>query len=230
MNDNISYISAFLFGFFGSIHCVGMCGSIVGLLSHNLYKNKYKNIIFYYFLYNFGRILSYCIIGLFAGLFGVVLFNFFSDNSVKVIKIISSSLMIIFGIYTIFSLNFNFLEKLNYLNFSFFNNLGKKFILLPSPYKDLLLGMLWGNIPCGFVYSAICFSIIIGSIPKSMLSMFFFGIGTMPAMMLTSIAYSKIKIINKYIFFKRILGFIIIFFGVYTLINIIYLKNCHFLQ
>ncbi len=230
MINNISYISAFLFGFFGSVHCVGMCGSIVSILTIGISKHKLKNIFLYQLLYNLGRIISYCIAGFLAGIFGVVFFNFFSDNALRFIKIIFFALMIMFGVYTFFSFNFNFFEKINYLNFTILNKLAKKFLFLPSPYKDFFLGLLWGNMPCGFVYSALCFSIISGSVFKGVFLMFFFGLGTLPAMMLTSFVYLRINVVNKSNFFRKVFGILTIFFGAYLLITVFNNESCHFLQ
>src|SRR5690554_3966128 len=61
-------LTALIFGLLGSFHCVGMCGPIAFLLPVD--RENHLKKFFQIFLYHFGRILSYAIIGLIFGLVG----------------------------------------------------------------------------------------------------------------------------------------------------------------
>ncbi len=60
--------TALIFGLLGSFHCVGMCGPIAFLLPVDRTNNFKK--LGQIFLYHFGRILAYSILGLVFGLVG----------------------------------------------------------------------------------------------------------------------------------------------------------------
>ena len=62
----VTLLSAFLLGLMGAGHCLGMCGGIIGSLSMATNHSAWGNI----FYYQVGRIASYSLIGLAAGLIG----------------------------------------------------------------------------------------------------------------------------------------------------------------
>lgn len=73
MNDPVSFISAFLLGLFGTLHCVGMCGGIIGALSLSLpveIRDHKPHLFLFVTTYNIGRIMSYTLAGLIAGAVG----------------------------------------------------------------------------------------------------------------------------------------------------------------
>ena len=61
--------SAFLLGIASNLHCVGMCGPIALAIPYNSVKTGWFNLkIIRVLLYNFGRISTYALLGLCAGL------------------------------------------------------------------------------------------------------------------------------------------------------------------
>ncbi|RKZ67012.1 MAG: sulfite exporter TauE/SafE family protein, partial [Gammaproteobacteria bacterium] len=62
MNDPVTLTSAFLLGFFSTLHCIGMCGGIIGALSLSLpieIRNNKPKLFTFVMTYNIGRIISY---------------------------------------------------------------------------------------------------------------------------------------------------------------------------
>lgn len=231
MSDDISLLTAFLIGLFGSFHCFGMCGGLITALSLKLIENK-KKIYFYQFVYNLGRILSYCIIGFLVSVCGVFIFDFFKINVAFLFNVFFSLIIIFFGLrlLNVFSFIFIFFEKISYDFFNLFYNKLFKFSFLSSPYKEFLIGMVWGNMPCGLVYSALSIAFISGSLLKSALMMLFFGLGTLPAIIFTSSFYSKIIILKKNNLIIKLIGCCTIIYGVYFLSNFLIKKTCHLQQ
>lgn len=220
-NIDISYFIAILTGILSSTHCIGMCGGVVIFLS--ISSNNNKN---FYYIYNFGRIISYFTIGIVSGIIGILINDFF-NKILLFLKLISNLAIINIGIYIIYnSKTLLFLEKLGFIAW----NKIYKYINLFFPIKNVLqaiiIGFIWGFIPCGIVYNVLIWTINCGSIIKSSFLMLLFGIGTLPAMLLTghsAILYKK-AINNKLI--KKILGFLLIFLGVIGIYFIIFPK-CH---
>lgn len=231
MNNDISFLTSFLLGLLGSFHCFGMCGGLITALTLNLIKNK-KKLYFYQIIYNSGRILSYCLIGFFASISGILIFDFFKINITLIFNIFFPLIIIFFGfrLLNIFSIFFVFFEKISYDFFNLFYNKLFKFSFLSSPYKEFLIGMVWGNMPCGLVYSALSIAFISGSLLKSVLMMLFFGLGTLPAIIFTSSFYSKIIILKKNNLIIKLIGCCTIIYGVYFLSNFLIKKTCHLQQ
>ena len=74
----ISYIAAFAVGFLGGVHCVGMCGGIVGALSFGLPEEKRMRVrhnLPFLLLYNLGRLSSYVLAGAIVGGLGALTFD-----------------------------------------------------------------------------------------------------------------------------------------------------------
>lgn len=229
-NDGLSFFTSFIIGFLGSAHCIGMCGNIFGTISTRILKFKDSTIFFSQLCYNLGRIISYGLIGGFAGFSGFILFDLIGFDFIKYARLTSSLMTLLIGFSIFISFNFVFFfEKIIHLNFNFFNKLLNKILLIKSPYKEFMIGILWGNIPCGFVYSALFLALTSGSIHKSFFLMFFFGLGTVPAMMLTGTLYLKVRNLNKNEGLKRFFGFIVILIGLNMFVNSFFNKTCHLL-
>ena len=60
---------------------------------------------------------------------------------------------------------------------------GRKLIPVKSRTQAYFFGMVWGWLPCGFVYSALALAAAAGDVSKSALTMLAFGLGTLPAVM-----------------------------------------------
>lgn len=232
MSDNISFFTAFLFGFLGSVHCVGMCGGIITAISLKTLDDK-KYFYFYQFIYNIGRIFSYGLIGIFVGSFGFFFFDLFSIDVKFLFRFFFPVWTIYLGFYFLgfFKNFFSYFEKISYDFFIFLNK--KKIVkvfFIKSPFKEFFIGLIWGNMPCGLVYSALSLTFVSGSILKSFFLMIFFGLGTMPSLMFTGIFYSKIFFYKKKKFFIKLIGFFTILTGFYFLINSFIKKECHLQQ
>ncbi|WP_103864164.1 sulfite exporter TauE/SafE family protein [Aquimarina sp. I32.4] len=174
------WISAIILGLLGSFHCVGMCGPIAFMLPVNRSNTTQK--FFQIFLYHFGRLLAYSIIGLFFGILGKSL-NIFGMQ--QKLSILVGVLMILFVLtpYHILS-KYNFSKPIYGLITKVKNALGAA-LKKKSPDTFLSIGFLNGFLPCGLIYMAVFGAIASGHILKSSLYMFLFGIGTIPLMTIT---------------------------------------------
>lgn len=231
MTDTISFITAFLLGFFGNLHCLGMCGGLIIALSLDISKNR-KKFLFYQLIYNSSRILSYCLIGVFVNIFGFFIFDLFDMDVKFVFNLFFPIIIIFFGIRLLNVFN-NFFLVFEKFFYDFFNFLHKKFYIisfLKSPYKEFIIGLLWGCMPCGLVYSALTITFISDSIVKSFLLMMCFGLGTLPAIIFAGTFYSKIILLKKSNFIFKLVGFFTISYGFFFFIKVLVKKDCHLQQ
>ena len=103
MDNPITYTSAFLLGLFSTIHCVGMCGGIIGALSLSLplgIRSRKPRMLLFISTYNLGRIVSYSIAGLVAGAIGTgVLASAGFDQGHAILRAIGVAMMVAIGLY-----------------------------------------------------------------------------------------------------------------------------------
>ncbi len=169
--------TALIFGLLGSFHCVGMCGPIAFLLPVDRTNNlkKFGQI----FLYHFGRVLAYSIIGLAFGLVGKSL-NLFGFQQQLSIIIGLLMLAVIFIPQKTFN-KYNFSKPIYGIISKVKSALGKE-LKKKTPDTFLTIGFLNGFLPCGLVYMAVFGAIASGNAIKGSLYMALFGIGTIPLM------------------------------------------------
>ncbi len=200
--------SHFLIGFFGGFgHCVLMCHPFVLHISSMFSDNNagYK-ILIPNFFYNFGRTITYTILGAIAGGLGSIA-TYAGQNFLNIQKLaafIGGSILIIFAIMYFFNVNsFNLLAK-----FKITNILNKY-----KPNNPFYYGLLLGFLPCGLSMGAIIGTISTGSWYIGALMMTSFGIGTSIVMMILAILGSYIMKYVKY--FKHITSVLLFIMGIY---------------
>lgn len=91
-------------------------------------------------------------------------------------------------------------------------------IPVDSSAKALILGMLWGWLPCGLVYSTLTWSIASGSALDGALIMLFFGLGTLPMMLSLSLGGVTIRQYFQHSLVRNIAASAILCFGIYTVV------------
>lgn len=211
--------AALLIGFLGSAHCIGMCGGISASLSMALpvgpgFRARQLVLLLGY---NLGRIASYMLIGaLLATLSALVLHQWkmlgYPLRTLAGILLIMMGLSIgrwwqgIVGI-----------ERVGKPFWRLISPLSQRLVPVRHGWQALLLGMVWGWLPCGLVYSALTWSMMRASPAEAVALMGFFGLGTLPSMLLTGMAANRLDRLRHNIYFRRICGIMLVVYGVWTL-------------
>lgn len=185
---DLTLISAFIVGLFSTLHCLGMCGGIIGALTFSLppaVRNHRLHLAAYIAAYNTGRVLSYTIAGMIAGGLGSTLINLLSPRYGHVLLLALASLIMAgIGLYLAgWFPRFAIIEQLGRPLWRRLEPLGQKLLPVHSPLQAFLFGLVWGWLPCGLVYSALIWSSSAGSATHGALFMLFFGAGTLPSVM-----------------------------------------------
>lgn len=177
-------VAAVLMGFFGSPHCLGMCGGLVsafGLSMKAVSPSKRRALVATYHL---GRLLSYATLGLIAGLLGTaVLAPLIADNNLP--RILLGLVLVFVGLVM---LGAPFLTKLERFGMKFWQLLApirQKVFPLNTYPRALSAGLLWGFLPCGLVYGALLIAVVGHSPLTGAMLMFAFGLGTIPMLVAT---------------------------------------------
>lgn len=186
--SDISLVGAFLVGLASTLHCIGMCGGIIGALTFGLpqtVRSHRWKILPYVSAYNLGRITSYTLIGALMGFVGAGLFHGISPQyGHQIITWLATVIMIGIGLYLAGLLPwFVLIEKLGSPLWKILEPVGKKLLPVRSPAHAFLFGMIWGWLPCGMVYSALAWAASSGDSWMGARLMLAFGAGTLPATM-----------------------------------------------
>jgi sulfite exporter TauE/SafE len=169
--------SALIFGLLGSFHCIGMCGPIAFMLPVDR-SNSFRKVG-QIFIYHFGRLLAYSLIGLFFGLVGKSLYIFGIQQQ---LSIAIGALMILVVLIPTQTFNkFNFSKPIYKLISKVKSALGKA-LKKKTPDTFLTIGFLNGFLPCGLVYMAVFASMTMHNAFQGSLYMVLFGLGTIPLM------------------------------------------------
>lgn len=176
--------AAFLMGFLGSPHCLGMCGGLVtafGLSMQEVTPDKRRALIATYHL---GRLLSYSLLGLIAGLAGTALLApLMVGNSLP--RILLGLVLVFIGVTMLGAPFLNRLERLGMRFWQWLTPLRKKVFPLTTFPRALMAGLLWGFLPCGLVYGALMMAVVGHSLTTGAMLMFVFGLGTVPMLVAT---------------------------------------------
>ncbi|SEF75288.1 hypothetical protein SAMN05444390_101409 [Marinobacterium lutimaris] len=204
---------AILIGLLGATHCVGMCGGIAASVSMS--QDDSRRGIPLVIAYNIGRISSYAVAGALIGLLGYQL----SSGGVGILlRTLAGVLLILMGLYVAqWWQILTRLERAGGVLWRYLRPLASRLLPADTLPKALLLGGLWGWLPCGLVYSTLIWSSAAGHWYDSALLMIGFGLGTLPAMLTTGVLAQQVRALMQRKGVRRGAGMLIILFGVYTL-------------
>lgn len=214
-----TFYAAFLIGLLGSTHCVGMCGGIVGALNAGLPKSRQTlpSLAAHHVTYNSGRILSYAVAGAIAGFFGSQASRFGLHTVIPIGALIAGVVMIALGLYIAgLSHAITAIEKAGLHIWRRIQPLGQRFLPAETPARAFGLGLVWGWLPCGLVYSALVLAIVSASPAQGAWIMLGFGLGTLPMLFAMGGVAGQLMAIVRRPVTRRIVGASIILFGVYT--------------
>jgi sulfite exporter TauE/SafE len=211
MFDSLSVLSAFLLGVLGSAHCIGMCGGIASSVALTQQSNKLLSLLFY----NVGRISSYAIAGALLGLLDFLVRYSALELALRTFAAI---MRIAMGLYVAqWWRGLTKIETIGNGIWRFISPAASKLLPVTNLKQAFLLGIFWGWLPCGLVYSTLIWSSAANSSGQSALLMFCFGLGTLPAMMTTSLLANQLRTLLSKPISQQISGAVIIFFGLYSI-------------
>jgi len=187
--------AAFVAGIAASVHCVAMCGGIAGALGMRArHSGVRRSAAFgHAVIHQFGRIGSYAVAGANCGAFGGAMAALFdTERLALVLRAAAGALLIGMALRVLFG--WRLLGGLERLGAALWRRFAPIARSIPSRglAGSLLLGALWGWLPCGLVYSMLVFAALAGGAAKGASTMMLYGLGTLPAMFGGSLAGAQI--------------------------------------
>ena len=167
--------TAFVLGFLGSFHCIGMCGPIALAVG----GRGSQTFLFNKLIYNLGRSLTYAGLGLLVGSLGFTLSLAGIQQGVSV----AMGLLIV-----LFSLGYKKADR--FLALPTLSGVVRwikshltHYLKTGSKLAFFSTGLVNGLLPCGMVYLALLVAVGMQSPILGASYMFFFGLGTIPMLL-----------------------------------------------
>lgn len=216
------YLAAFLVGLLGGVHCVGMCGGIVGALTFGLaeeHRARLERMLPLQLAYNLGRIASYTLAGALMGGLGVLITRLMPvQYAQRGLLAVAGVFMILLGLYLAgWWRGLARLEAAGGVLWRRIEPLGRRLLPVRSPAGALALGLLWGWLPCGLVYSALIWAISAGSAVKGGLLLLSFGLGTLPNLLAMGIFAGKLTALLRRPGMMHLAGALVVLIGLFTI-------------
>lgn len=215
--NHSQYFAALAVGFFGGVHCLGMCG---GLMSAVGFTQKAKTRRFPILLaYNLGRVTSYTLAGALAGGLGAGFLSLTGlQTAQQILSFFAALFMLALGLYL--AGIWQGVAQLERIGSSFWRQLeplSQRFIPIQTAWQAFPFGMIWGWLPCGLVYTILIWSLSAGSAWQGWLLMLAFGIGTLPNLLLMGVAASRLNQFSRQPAIRLGAGLMVCLFGLMML-------------
>lgn len=187
MNGVLTIGAALLLGLAASGHCLVMCGGISAALGIATVKDasgrpRPRLLVGY----QLGRVASYALAGLLlGGVFGGLLGLLDTDNLRRSLRVVAAGALLLGALVAFGSvreIGFGAGRRL----WSHVAPLGRRLLPVTTLPRSFAFGMVWGFMPCGFVYTVLLIATVQLDAARSALTMAAFGLGTLPAMLLAS--------------------------------------------
>ena len=223
----MTLMAALLVGLLGSVHCIGMCGGIVGLFGAGLESSGRGNFLSrlpFWIAYNAGRIASYTAAGALAGWLGGRDRRGRAPARAHDIGLMfAGGFMIALGLYLSgWWQGLQWLERGGAVVWKRLEPLGRRVLRSSSPLRALGLGAVWGWLPCGLVYSVLAWALTVGSPAGGALLMLAFGLGTLPMLLTLGAAADRLLRWRRSPLVRQVAGVVVILFGVLTFLGIVH--------
>ena len=214
--------AAFLAGFFGSTHCIGMCGAIVVLFEGQQTHNGPRLSWARRALYNFGRLGFYVLLGTIAGAGGTLLTAAVGvKTGLLLLRLLAGLLVIAIGLNLLLDWRFtDALERAGARLWQRLSPLARHVLPITTGTRAFAAGLLWGALPCGLVYSAVAIAAASGNAAHGMLIMFAFWLGTVPALLLAGASAHRLMQWRSRRRYRQAAGAIMIVLGLLALMPI----------
>lgn len=224
MPDDAIFVSAFLVGVFGGVHCFGMCGGIVGALSFGLPESVRRTprlALPYLLAYNVGRIASYTVAGALMGGIGALATHLLAVHQARlVLQLLAGAFLLALGLYLGgWWRGLARVEQAGAVVWRRLEPFGRRFLPVGSPFAAFGLGLVWGWLPCGLVYSVLIWTISAGSALQGAALMLSFGLGTLPVLLAMGFSAAALGAWLRKGWVRALAGAMVALYGLFLIVT-----------
>jgi hypothetical protein len=216
------YITAFLVGLLGGVHCLGMCGGVVAMLTAGLPAERRRNLRTQLPLqlgYNVGRIIGYGLAGALMGGLGAIAIGYLPLHTAqRLLYGMAALFMLLLGLYLggwwpVLAR----LERAGARVWRHIEPLGRRLLPIRRFPQAIGVGLIWAWLPCGLVYSVLVSAVATGSPLQGTLLMLAFGLGTLPNLLGIGLLAGAAARLAEQVWVRRASGLLVMGFGLYAL-------------
>jgi len=203
---SVTLFTLFLLGFFGGTHCIAMCGGLSTAFALQLPPHIKRPWLI--ILLNLGRLTSYTLIGTLMGALSQLGSTLAHTHALQLILAALANLLLLFtGLYLANILAWAAkIEHIGRPVWQRLNPLLNKLLPIQSLPACFGVGMLWGWLPCGMVYSASLYALGSGKAADGALMMLAFGLGTLPNLLAMGLFANQLKSLLQHPRFRLAAG------------------------
>ena len=213
-------LSAFLVGLLGAGHCTAMCGGFVSAFAMSG-NGGARRPLHHLINYNLGRISSYALAGALAGMFGSVSLHLFEVETARLVsRLLVACTLVAVGLYLLGIPQL--LAPLERLGYRLWSRVSPRFthlLQVRHAFDAFKLGLVWGWLPCGLVYSALLSALTTGDPLMGAQVMLFFGLGTLPALISLGLVAVHVRRLSTSNLFRRGAGATLSLLGLLALMG-----------
>jgi hypothetical protein len=205
--------AVFLVGLLGGAHCLGMCGGIVTALTVQMPKQRPAWSL--HLAYHAGRITTYAAAGALAGGLGAAALRLDGILPVQILLYVVAQLMLVaLGLYLLGVPRYlDAFERAGRALWRRLQPAASALFPIRTAPRGYAVGLLWGLLPCGLVYSVLVTALVTGGAVNGALAMLAFGAGTLPSLLAAGTVFPALQRIRRTQTVRRAAGGIVIAFG-----------------
>ena len=214
--SGFEYGAAFIVGLLGSGHCLVMCGGVATALEMAVAPGSVSRVASRVG-YQSGRLLGYAAAGALAGGLGSGVLNLLApETALLIARWLQALMLILLGSYLsgLWRAPLATVERWGGRVWRAMSPLRSRLLPVRGVGGALRMGLLWGFLPCGLVYSALALSLGSGSAVAGALTMLAFGAGTLPAVVALSTLANRMTSSSASRVLRRVAGVLIILSGI----------------
>lgn len=214
-------LSMMLVGWLGGVHCLGMCGGLVGAMSLSAPNGRAGWPVL--LGYNVGRLISYSLAGGLAGALGAgsLLLGRILPVSLMLYTL-SNLMLVLLGLYLAgWSHLVLRIEGLGAGLWRGLQPLMARFLPPRRAWQAVPAGLVWGWLPCGLVYSVLLTALASGSATRGALVMLSFGVGTLPNLLVMGWFAHRLQTWRRRLWVRRLAGLLVAGLGLAGLMHVI---------
>lgn len=208
--------AALLLGLAGSGHCLGMCGGIACALGLQQHPRPLLALV----LYHLGRITTYTLLAL---LFGAALKHTLHMHPLlaPTLRTLAGVLLVLMALHVaqIWS-GILQLERLGARWWQPIQHLVKPLLPARNLWQVLVLGMLWGWLPCALVYSSLAWAATQADGVQAAILMACFGLGTTPALLASGVFAAQLQQLAQRKSWRYLLAVSLLLCGLWTIASV----------
>lgn len=192
-------ISAWLVGALGGLHCLAMCGGLVTAVAARDTASRpllpARTVTVRRLAYQAGRISTYALLGAVFGATGALAMQAADYLPLqRALYVAANVFLLLLGASLAFAMpGGGWLQRSGAKAFGAVLTRMQPLLRRPGAAGRLALGLLWGLLPCGLVYSVLPLALFAGGAWQGGAVMLAFGLGTLPNLMAADVLVGRAK-------------------------------------